>query len=135
MPESFVERGARFIVDRSRWSRRMHWGAMAVSPSARVVGSRASSAVPLVPGRQPTAWLLVLTGWTVVGVGYFLSSAFAPPEVGQPAPGWLPLLLFSVGTAWIWAALTPVVLWLTRNATLAPGNRARSAGVYLLTGI
>jgi two-component system, LytTR family, sensor kinase len=108
---------------------------MPVSPSARVVGSRASSAVPLMPGRQLTAWLLVLTGWTVVGVGYFLSSAFAPPEGGQPAPGWLRLLLFSVGTAWIWAALTPPVLWLTRNATLAPGNRARSAGVYVLTGI
>jgi two-component system LytT family sensor kinase len=135
MPESFVERGAAFIVDRSRWSRRMRWGAMPVSPSARVVGSRVSSAVPLVPGRQLTAWLLVLAGWTVVGVGYFLSSAFAPSEPGQPTPGWLRLLLFSVGTAWIWAALTPPVLWLTRNASLAPGSRARSAGVYLLTGV
>jgi two-component system, LytTR family, sensor kinase len=135
MPESFVERGAAFIVDRSRWSRRMHWGAMPVSPSALVVGSRASSAVPLLPGRQLTVWLLVLAGWTVVGVGYFLSSAFAPPEPGQPVPGWPRLLLFSVGTAWIWAALTPPVLWLTRDATLASGKRARSIGVYVLTGV
>ena len=134
MPESFVERGARFIVDRSRWSRRMQWGAMPVSPSARAVGSRAS-AVPLVPGRQRTAWLIVLAGWTVVGLGYFLSLAFAAPEAGQPATPWLRLLLFSVGTAWIWAALTPPVLWLTRNASHAPGNRARSARVYVLTGI
>jgi two-component system, LytTR family, sensor kinase len=131
MPESFVERGAPFIVDRSRWSRRMHWGAMPVSPSARAV----SPALQLVPGRQRTAWLIVLAGWTVVGLGYFLSSAFAAPEEGQPATAWVRLLLFSVGTAWIWAALTPAVLWLTRNATLATGNRARSAAVYVLTGV
>jgi two-component system, LytTR family, sensor kinase len=135
MPESFVQRGAAFIVDRSRWSRRMYWGAMPVSPSARVVGSRPSSAVPLVPGRQRTAWVIVLAGWTVVGLGYFLSSAFAVPEGNQPTADWVRLLLFSVGTAWIWAALTPPVLWLTRNARLAPGHRARSIGVYVLTGI
>ena len=135
MPESFVQRGAAFIVDRSRWSRRMHWGAMPVSPSARVVGSRPSPAVPLVPGRQLTAWLIVLAGWTVVGLGYFLSSAFAVSEANQPTTAWVRLLLFSVGTAWIWAALTPPVLWLTRNASLAPGHRARSVGVYVLTGV
>jgi hypothetical protein len=135
MPESFVERGAACIVDRSRWSRRLPWGAMPVSPSARVVGSRPSPAVPLVPGRQRTAWLIVLAGWTVVGLGYFLSSVFAAPEGNQPTTAWVRLLLFSVGTAWIWAALTPPVLWLTRNATLVPGNRARSAGVYVVTGI
>jgi two-component system LytT family sensor kinase len=135
MPESFVERGASFIVESSRWSRRKHWGAMPVSPSARVVGSRASPAVPLVPGDQGTAWVTVLAGWTVVGLGYFLSSAFAASAEGQPAAPWVRLLLFSVGTAWIWAALTPPVLWLTRNASLAPGHRARSAGVYALTGI
>jgi two-component system, LytTR family, sensor kinase len=135
MPESFVERGAGFIVNRRRWSRRMQWGAMPVSPSARVVGSRPSPAAPLVPGRPRTVWLIVLAGWTVVGLGYFLSSAFAAPEEDQPTTAWARLLLFSVGTAWIWAALTPPVLWLTRNATLAPGNRARSAGVYVVTGI
>jgi len=134
MPESFAERVAPFIVNRSRWSRRMHWGAMSISPSARVVGSRASPTVPHAPGHQHTAWLIVLAGWTVVGLGYFLSSAFAASEGGQSPTDWR-LLLFSVGTAWIWAALTTPVLWLTRNATFAPGNRARSAGVYVLTGI
>jgi two-component system LytT family sensor kinase len=132
MPESFVERGAAFIVDRSRWSRWTVWGAMSVSPSARTVGFRS---VPLMPGSQRTAWLIVLAGWTVVGLGYFLSSAFAAQEGGQPARVWVRLLLFSVGTAWIWAALTPPVLWLTRNTTLTPGKRAGSAGIYILTGI
>jgi two-component system LytT family sensor kinase len=135
MPVSFVERGARFIVDRSRWSRRIRWGAMPVLPSARVVGSRASSALPLLPGRQRQVWLLVLAGWTVVGLGYFLSEASATTSAGQLASAWLRLLLFSVGTGWIWAALTLPVLWLTRNSTLAPGNRARSLAVYVLTGI
>jgi hypothetical protein len=78
---------------------------------------------------------MVLAGWTVVGLGYFLSSVFDVPEGNQPTTPWVRLLLFSVGTAWIWAALTPPVLWLTRNATLVPGKRARSTGVYIVTGI
>jgi two-component system, LytTR family, sensor kinase len=101
----------------------MRWGAMPVSPSSSMVGSR------------HTAWMLVLAGWTVVGLGYFLSSAFAPPDTDQPASSWTRLLVFSVGTAWIWAALTPPVLRLTQNATLAPGTRLRSAAVYVLAGI
>jgi two-component system LytT family sensor kinase len=132
MPDSFVEGAAAFIVERSRWFQGIHWGAMPVSPSARMVGSRS---VPLVPGHEPTAWLVVLAGWTVVGLGYFLSSAFAASGDSQPTGAWAALLLFTVGTAWIWAALTPPVLWLTRNASLAPDNRTRSAGIYLLTGI
>jgi two-component system LytT family sensor kinase len=132
MPESFVERGAAFIVDHSRWSRRMLWGAMSVSPSVRVMGSRALS---LVPGRQRTAWLVVWAAWTLVGLGYFLSSAFTVSDRGQPATIWPRLLLFSLGTGWIWAALTPPVLWLSRNTSLAPGKRARSAAVLALTGL
>jgi two-component system, LytTR family, sensor kinase len=108
---------------------------MPVLPSARVVGSRASSALPLLPGRQRSVWLLVLAGWTTVGLGYFLSEASTIPPPDQPAGAWLGLLVFSVGTGWIWAALTLPVLWLTRNATLALGHRARSLAVYVLTGI
>jgi two-component system, LytTR family, sensor kinase len=133
MPESFAERGAALILDRSRWSLRMHWGAMSIRPSAQVSGSPASASL-LVPGRQRDVWLLVLAAWTVVGVGYFLSASFTLSRRDQPADPWIGLLLFSLGTAWIWAALTPVVLWVTRNTNLAPGNRARAVGVYLLTG-
>jgi two-component system, LytTR family, sensor kinase len=42
--------------------------------------------------------------------------------------------VYAVGTGWIWAALTPPVLWLTRGATFAPGGRGRSLARYLLAG-
>jgi two-component system, LytTR family, sensor kinase len=79
--------------------------------------------------------MIVLGGWTLVGLGYFLSGAFAASTAGSPAPRWPRLLLFSLGTAWVWAALTPPTLWLTRNATLAPERRLRSAAIYGLVGL
>ena len=131
MPESFVERAVALNVDRSRWSRRMLWGAMHVSPT-RATG--ADPAIPLMPGSQLTTWTVVVAGWTLVGLGYVLSQAFSPDTTAAPAP-WERLLLYSLGISWVWAALTPPTLWLTRNATLSPGSRSRSIGLYALVGI
>jgi two-component system, LytTR family, sensor kinase len=132
MPELFVEPGGTLNVAPSRWSRRLPWGTMPVSPPR---AARPHPAVPLIPGRQPTAWLLVLGGWTLVGLGYFLSSALAEPSAGSTPPRWSQLLWFSLGTAWVWAVLTPPTLWLTRNATLTPERRFRGVAIYLLAGI
>jgi signal transduction histidine kinase len=88
------------------------------------------------PGTPLTTGAVVVAGWTLVGLGYFLSQAFSS---GAPAPGapasWGRLLLYSLGISWVWAALTPPTLWLTRNATLSPGSRNRSIGLYALVGI
>ena len=124
MPETFVQPAARLNVDPGFWSRRTRWGAMATSPHALI---------PLLPGRQRTAWLLVVGGWTIVGLGYFGSEAMAAMGSGG-VPSWLPLLAFTLGTAWIWAALTPGVLRLTRNACFVPGHRIHCVTVYGLTG-
>jgi two-component system, LytTR family, sensor kinase len=106
MPETFVDPAPSFKVDRM--------------------------ASPLIPGRQWLAWTVVLGGWTIVGLGYFASLALG---ADQPDPaGWARLLVFAVGTAWIWAALSPLVLWLTRNAGLSAAERARSVAIYALTG-
>jgi signal transduction histidine kinase len=107
---------------------------MSASPPARIARSRPVSAITLTPGRQRATWMIVLGGWTLVGVGYFSSQAFAASTGGTPI-SWGRLLLYSLGTAWVWAALTPVTLWLTRDATLEPGRRARGAVVLALTGI
>ncbi|HEX7335763.1 MAG TPA: histidine kinase [Gemmatimonadales bacterium] len=90
--------------------------------------------IPLLPGRARIVWVVILCGWTMVGLGYFGSQLFdvPPAERGQV---WSRLLVYSVGTAWIWAALTPVTLALTRHGSLAPGRRARRAAVYGLAGI
>jgi two-component system, LytTR family, sensor kinase len=82
------------------------------------------------PGRQRTAWLAVLAGWTVVGLGYFASLAYG--ATGSTSQVWGHLLLYALGTAWIWAALTPLVLQLTRTATFTRGHLTASAGLYAL---
>jgi two-component system LytT family sensor kinase len=134
MPESFVEPAAPFNVDLSLRSHRTRWDTMPASPPARLEGSSSLLAIPLIPGRQ-TVWVLVLGGWTIVGLGYFCSQAFAATRAGASQVSWGGLLVFSLGTAGIWAALTPATLWLTRNAIFAPGRRAQSAGIYALTGV
>jgi two-component system LytT family sensor kinase len=135
MPESFVEPVAPLNVDLSLWSHRTRWGIMSSSPPARLGSSSPAVAIPLIPGTQRTAWFVVLGGWTIVGLGYFVSQSYSAATTSStPSVGWARLLLFSVGTAWIWAALTPVVLWLTRDATFAPGPGAQSVGIYALTG-
>lgn len=134
MPESFVEPVAQLNVDLSLWSHRTRWDVMSTSSSARLGGSPPAVAIPLIPGNERAAWILVVGGWTLVGLGYFFSQAYTENSSGTASIGWGRLLGFSVGTAWIWAALTPVVLWLTRNATFTTGRRAHSLGLCALTG-
>jgi two-component system LytT family sensor kinase len=136
MPETFVEPVPALIVDRSLWSHQTRWGTMPASSTTGPAGSPPlSPAIPLIPDRGRLTWLLVLGGWSLVGLGYFTSLAYSAARSGAPTVPWARLLLFALGTAWIWAGLTPVVLWLTRNAAFGPGDRSRSAGVYVLAGV
>jgi two-component system, LytTR family, sensor kinase len=90
-------------------------------------------AIPLIPGRQGLAWTLVLAGWTLVGLGYFASLRYGTP---QPEAGsGTRVLFFAVGTAWIWAALTPLVLQLTDAAPFGAGRTVRTAAVYALAAV
>jgi two-component system, LytTR family, sensor kinase len=132
MPELFVEPPVVLNVGRRLWSLRTRWSTMPASPTARAARSL-PALIPLLPGRARVAWALILCGWTVVGLGYFGSQLF---DLGpdQREQGWARLLIYSVGTAWIWAALTPVTLWLTRRAPPGPGKRVRGAAMYALTG-
>jgi two-component system, LytTR family, sensor kinase len=135
MPESFVGPAVSCRVGVSLWSHRTRWGTMFASPPARAAGSPPAPAVPLIPGHQRTVWILILGGWTIVGLGYFCSLVLTEPEAGGVRNSWLLLLAVALGTAWIWAALTPVTLWLTRKASFAPGRRASAAVVYTLAGL
>jgi len=87
-------------------------------------------AIPLIPGRQGLAWTLVLAGWTLVGLGYFASLRYgmAPVSTGTQ----LQLLVYAVGTSWIWAALTAPVLQITGNAGFSGRHNLDSSGIYLL---
>jgi two-component system, LytTR family, sensor kinase len=90
-------------------------------------------AIPLIPGRQRLAWSLVLAGWTLVGLGYFASLRYglASPPTGTE----IQLLVYAVGTAWIWAALTPAVLHLTGPADFTGRPGVDRSGIYLLSAV
>jgi hypothetical protein len=133
MPESFVQPAFSFNVGTRFWSHRARWGTMAAPPPVHGVRSF-PAALPLLPGRQRTAWILIVGGWSVVGLGYFGSQLFDWKASGGSGPGWVRLLIYALGTAWIWAALTPMVLLATRDASFASGRRARGAATYLLAG-
>jgi hypothetical protein len=103
---------------------------MSVSPATGLAGAPASGAIPLLPGRQPIAWIAVVAGWTLVGLGYFASLAAEAASAGAAPLPWTRLLALALGTAWIWAALTPLVLRLTRSASFVPSRRLRGVLVY-----
>ncbi|MGH7526405.1 MAG: sensor histidine kinase [Gemmatimonadales bacterium] len=81
-------------------------------------------------GRRWASFGIVAGGWTLFGLlsfgGALLSSALQGP---LPVP-WNRLLLLSLAGAWVWAALTPAVLALTRNASFGLRQPARSLGVH-----
>jgi two-component system, LytTR family, sensor kinase len=79
------------------------------------------------------AWRVVLGGWTVVGLSYFLSLSYNATPSGTPVER-LRLLAFALGTGWIWAALTPFTLWLTRHPAWGTGRWEQSVPLYALTG-
>jgi sensor histidine kinase YesM len=108
---------------------------MAASPTSGLADIAPATAIPLIPGRQRIGWILVLGGWTLVGVGHFASLVFQTTTPQDTASTeWPRLLVYAVGTGWIWAALTPPVLWLTRRSGFTAGQRTRSIGLYALTG-
>jgi two-component system, LytTR family, sensor kinase len=133
MPESFVEPVATLNVDLSLWSHRTRWGTMSASPTTGHASSPASHSIPLLPGSPGMAWRVVLGGWTVVGLGYFLSLSYNATPSGTPVER-LRVLAFALGTGWIWAALTPFTLWLIRHPAWARGRWEQSVAMYALTG-
>ena len=77
---------------------------------------------------------MVLGGWTLFGLSSFGACLLADAASGNDSMPWPRLLAYSLGAAWIWAALTPAVLWLTRDGTFAPGQRVRSALILGVIG-
>jgi two-component system, LytTR family, sensor kinase len=78
---------------------------------------------------------LVLGGWTLFGLFSFFQAFanYALPGRGQIS--WSVLLAFSLGSAWIWAALTPAAVWVSNRLDFAPGERVRSLAIHGLAGL
>jgi len=135
MPETYAEPAAALNVDLSLWSDRTRWGSMAPSSTTAAADPAPATAMPFVPGRPWAGWILVLAGWTIVGLGYFASLTIPATSRDVSATGWERILVYAVATSWVWAGLTPVVLWITRNTGFASEAGFRSLRRYAIAGV
>jgi sensor histidine kinase YesM len=79
--------------------------------------------------------ILVLGGWTAFGLFSFAQVLIYNAVSGQEPLPWRPLLVVSLTSAWVWAALTPAALWAANRLRFDPNQRARSLVLHGLAGI
>jgi hypothetical protein len=72
---------------------------------------------------------VILVCWTLYGLLMTAPDYIDSSATGFPI-GWDTALAFSVYSAWIWAALTPLILWLSRRLPLDSRNRLRNVAVH-----
>jgi two-component system LytT family sensor kinase len=133
MPHSFVGPGFRLNVG---WlgSHRIVWGAMSTSPPARTE-RHGRTPVPLLVGIPALkVWGALFLGWTLFGLCSFAVCLLAEVATGEASVPWGNLLAYSLGAAWVWAAFTPAVVWLTQRVPFSSGRRIRSALVHAGAG-
>src|SRR5919107_282713 len=131
MPYSFVGRVFSLNVNRLGFPR-IPWGAMSSSQAGRRAGARRSAPLPLIEGWNRKA-VAIAAGWTFFGFCAFATCLLAEAATGADSLPWRSLLAYSLGAAWIWAALTPAVFWLTRGAGFSAGRRLRSVLLLAIT--
>jgi two-component system, LytTR family, sensor kinase len=78
---------------------------------------------------------LVLGGWTAFGLFSFGQILLYNAVSGQEPLPWRPLLVVSLTSAWMWAALTPAALWVANRLQFDLQQRARSLVLHGLAGI
>jgi two-component system, LytTR family, sensor kinase len=105
---------------------------MSTSPPPRLGGLRRHALILSLAAGPAKTGAAVIGGWTLFGLCSFAFSLAADAASGGGSVPWAQLLAYSLGVAWIWAALTPTVLWATRSATFVPGQRIGSVLVHAL---
>jgi two-component system, LytTR family, sensor kinase len=106
---------------------------MSSSQPARSKSAGRNLSIPL-----PHWWgrnaLAIAAGWTLFGLCSFAVCLLADAAIGTQSVPRAALLAYSLGAAWIWAALSPAVFWLTRDARFPAGHRLRSVLLHVATG-
>ena len=84
--------------------------------------------------RRGLTWALILAGWTLIVVTFSVQAYVFAVARGRPDNFWHEFLVAS--TEWyVWAALTPLVLFLCRRFRIASQNWPRAVLLHLVAGI
>jgi two-component system LytT family sensor kinase len=81
--------------------------------------------------RRPAAQsLIVFAAWTALAIFFAASTSLTYIAQGRPAL-WSLTATTELAQWWIWAALTPIILWTSRRYAFARGHVARALAVHL----
>jgi len=83
--------------------------------------------------RRPWVWPAVAGGWTALALFFAVSASLTYRSTGRAA-NWTLSLERSLVEWWLWALLTPVIVWLARRFPLDRPWPRRAAAVHLAAG-
>ena len=84
--------------------------------------------------RGVRAWLAIWAGWTSLAVFYAVSTSLTYRSTGRPA-NWALTFKRSLSEWWLWAALTPLVMWLAGRFPLSGARRWRHLAFHVVFGL
>jgi sensor histidine kinase YesM len=84
--------------------------------------------------RRAAAAFLVWSAWTALAIFFGVTTSLTYVSQGRP-PIWGLALAYSLAQWWIWAALTPIVFWLSRRLPLRRGRFIPHAIAHLVLGL
>ena len=84
--------------------------------------------------KRARLWLAVWGGWTALALFFAVSSSLTYKSTGRPA-NWALSFERSLSEWWLWALLTPLVVWLARRFPVQRGVAARNGALHVLFAI
>jgi two-component system, LytTR family, sensor kinase len=83
--------------------------------------------------RTVRAWLTVWTGWTALALFFAASNSLTYRSTGRPA-NWALTIKRSLSEWWLWAALTPAIVWLARRFPLHGARLWPHLAIHIVAG-
>ena len=84
-------------------------------------------------GRRLRTWIAVWSGWTSLALFFAVSASLTYLSTGRPA-SWTLSIQRSLVEWWLWALLTPLVVWLARRFPLDRRRVWRHGSIHLAAG-
>ena len=79
------------------------------------------------------AWLAVWAGWTALALFFAVSTSLTYRSTGRPA-NWRLTITRALSEWWLWALLTPAIVWLSRRFPLHGSKTIRNAAIHAAAG-